>query len=79
MFDIEFFRFAATFLKDSGLLPVAFFALLLKVYVFNGNIKRHFSALRRERRLIGRVINHLETLIGLGKENPCVKEGIEEK
>lgn len=79
MFDLELFRFVAEFVKDTGLLPVAFFALLLKVYVINGNIKRHFSALRKERRLLAMAIVKIEELKNLRKENPCIKEDKETK
>lgn len=75
MFDIELFKFLGVFLKDTGLLPVVLFALLLKVYVINGNINKHFSALRRERRLLRGVISRIDRLIDAMEKNPCVKEG----
>ena len=63
--DLPLLKFLLDFAKDSGLLPVMLFSLLLKVYVINGNIDRHFKALQRERRLLRLVVKHVDRLVFL--------------
>lgn len=61
--DIEAIKLLGVMLKDSGLFPVLLFALMLKVYVINGSVNKHFDALKRERRLLRRVILRLDGII----------------
>ena len=56
--------------RESGLLPVVLFALLLKVYVINGNLNKHFDAMSLERRLLRRVIRRIDRLI-------CLRTGLD--
>ena len=76
--DLTLIKFFLDFAKDSGLLPVMLFSLLLKVYVINGNVDRHFKALQRERRLLRLVIRRVDRLVEIRESEIKEPEGREE-